>query len=102
MSPKDDPELIMYVSVNQPTLAEGELGSAPVSYIFKSVMENSLHYLDIESDKNVSEPVESLKVPALMDTKTTATKKQLTEEGFKVTVIGKGKKIGRASCRERE
>lgn len=100
MSPKDDPELIMHVSVNQPNLAEGEQGSAPVSYIFKSVMENSLHYLDIDSDKNVSEPIQALKVPALIDTKTKTTKEQLIKEGFNVTVIGTGKTIVNANVKE--
>ena len=33
MAPKDDPELIMYVSVNQPNLPSDKSGSAPVSYI---------------------------------------------------------------------
>src|SRR5690625_3814996 len=63
-------------------------------------MENSLHYLDIESDKNIAEPIESYKVPALVDTKRTTTKKKLTEEGFKVTVIGKGETSVDANAKE--
>src|SRR5699024_195852 len=32
MAPEDDPELIMYVSVNQPKVADHENGSAPVAF----------------------------------------------------------------------
>src|SRR5690625_4258517 len=63
MSPKEDPELIMYVSVNQPELRDYELGSVPVSYIFKSVMENSLHYLNISPDQDETETIKTVKIP---------------------------------------
>lgn len=46
MAPYDDPQLIMYVSVEKPKL-KGELGSVPVSKIFKPVMQNSLKHLNI-------------------------------------------------------
>ncbi len=61
MAPKDDPELIMYVAVQQPELTDNADGSIPVSMIFKSVMKNSLQYLKIEpSDQKV---VESASTP---------------------------------------
>ncbi|MDX8364966.1 penicillin-binding protein [Cytobacillus sp. IB215665] len=47
MAPKEDPELIMYVSVKMPNIAPDEKGSAPVSKIFNPVMESSLKYLNI-------------------------------------------------------
>src|SRR5699024_3250781 len=47
MAPKDDPKLLMHVSVTQPNLEDGEVGSDPVSFIFKNVMENGLHYMNI-------------------------------------------------------
>src|SRR5699024_11278037 len=46
MAPKDDPQLLMYVAVKKPKLKDGEIGSEPVSFIFKNVMENGLHYLN--------------------------------------------------------
>ncbi len=48
MAPRENPELIVYVAVQQPKLKPTETGSAPVSMIFKSVMKNSLEYLKIE------------------------------------------------------
>lgn len=48
MAPKEDPELVVYIAVQQPNLKETETGAAPVSMIFKAVMKNSLEYLRIE------------------------------------------------------
>lgn len=55
MAPAEDPELLMYVAVQQPDLEVTELGSEPVSYIVRTVMENSLHYLNIQPDKDAEE-----------------------------------------------
>ena len=58
MAPKDDPELIMYVAVQQPEFKDYADGSIPVSKIFNSVMKNSLQYLQIKpSDQNIIETV---------------------------------------------
>jgi len=102
MSPKEDPELIMYVSVNQPELRDYELGSVPVSYIFKSVMENSLHYLNISPDQDETETIKTVKIPPLLKQRTSDVEQQLTEQGFDVTVIGDGKKIVSSSATEGE
>jgi len=48
MAPADDPELIVYVAVQQPTLPETEVGSIPVAKVFNPVMLNSLKYLNIQ------------------------------------------------------
>src|SRR5699024_12348222 len=48
---KDDPELIMYVSVTQPKTEDNETGATPVSYIFRNVLENSLN----RSEEHTSE-----------------------------------------------
>lgn len=50
MAPADDPELLIYIGVQQPNLPADEYGSVPVSKIFTSVMENSLKYLNIEPE----------------------------------------------------
>src|SRR5699024_7567149 len=52
MAPKDDPELIVFTSVLKPELKDTEAGSDVVSYIFKNIMENSLHYLHVEPDND--------------------------------------------------
>ncbi|WP_298826353.1 penicillin-binding transpeptidase domain-containing protein [uncultured Planococcus sp.] len=50
MAPADDPELLIYIGVQQPNLPADEYGSVPVAKIFTSVMENSLKYLNIEPE----------------------------------------------------
>ncbi|WP_018921348.1 penicillin-binding protein [Salsuginibacillus kocurii] len=50
MAPKDDPQLITYVAVDRPNLDEQESGTAPVSKIFNTVMQQSLQYLDVTPD----------------------------------------------------
>ena len=92
MAPKDDPELLMYVSVKQPKLniEEYESGSQPVSFIFKSVMENSLHYLNIQPDQAATEPVQTIEIPEFTSDKVDVVEEQLKQLGLIVTVIGNG------------
>lgn len=99
MAPKDDPELIMYVAVSQPQLSQGELGSTPVSFIFKNVVENSLHYLNIAPDKETDEAVQTVKIPK-MEGKVSALKENLKNEGLHVTVIGEGDTLKASSVSE--
>src|SRR5699024_11669484 len=72
MAPREDPQLMMYVSVKQPDLEATENGSAPVSFIFKNVMENSLHYLNIEPDKEANKQIEPVKLPEMKGKKTSS------------------------------
>lgn len=102
MAPKDDPELIMYVAVNQPKLEPSEQGSAPVAHIFKSVMEHSLHYLNIIPDIEDEDPVKTVEIPKLLNENTASVEKTLKEAGLNVTTIGKGEKIVKASAMEGE
>ncbi|EUJ60393.1 penicillin-binding protein [Listeria fleischmannii FSL S10-1203] len=48
MAPADDPELIMYVTMQQPQLEGSETGGAAVSEVFNPVMKNSLQYMNIK------------------------------------------------------
>ena len=100
MAPMEDPELMMYVSVKQPELEGDELGSLPVSFIFNNVMENSLHYLNIDPDKGESASVDQVKVPSIIGANAETTKKSLEDKGLKVSVIGKGRKIVDANVAE--
>ena len=54
MAPAEDPELLMYVGVQQPKMPVTEHGSKPVADIFTSVMENGLKYLNIEPEDTES------------------------------------------------
>lgn len=96
MAPADDPKLMMYVAVKQPNLLteDGyESGQAPISFIFKNVMENALRYLDIEPDKEQSKQVETVKTPNLVGKTTVEAKKILKDIGITPVIIGNGKTI---------
>lgn len=98
MAPIEDPELIIFVSVQQPELEPTEYGSLPVSFIVRNVMENSLHYLNIEPDEEtVESTIEKVKVPKLVNQNTETVTASLDEAGMKYTVVGNGKKITKAS-----
>ncbi len=102
MAPKEDPELMMYVSVKQPDLAENESGSAPVSYIFKNVMENSLHYLNIEPDQESEQKVETVSMPDIDGMSVNKAKEKVESKGLKAAVIGSGEKVEAFSSRPGE
>ncbi|UFU00936.1 penicillin-binding protein [Radiobacillus kanasensis] len=93
MAPKEDPELMMYVSVKQPTLSKNESGSEPVSFIFKNVMENSLHYLNIKPDQEDNGNISTVEVPNLTNQSVASATDQLSKLGFKVSTIGNGQTV---------
>ncbi|WP_181348920.1 penicillin-binding protein [Thalassobacillus sp. CUG 92003] len=91
MAPKEDPELLMYVSVKQPELENTETGAAPVSYIVKTVMENSLHYLNIKPQEEKAEPdVSTVTMPDVTSEDLNSAKQQLNDTFEHVTTIGDG------------
>ncbi|RWZ60699.1 penicillin-binding protein [Halobacillus fulvus] len=93
MAPADDPELVMYVAVQQPDLEPTELGSEPVSYIVKTVMENSLHYLNIKPDKDQSPTVRTLSLPDVTNMSVDGATERLREDFEHVEVIGDGQEV---------
>lgn len=90
MAPIDDPELMMYVSVKQPEAKPTEPTSLPVSFIFNNVMENSLHYLNIEPDKDDDYSVEKTEIQEIIGEDAQAAETALAEKGLQVTVVGSG------------
>ncbi len=101
MAPKDDPQILMHVSVTQPKLEDGESGSDAVSFIFNNVMENGLHYLNIEPDKEkVIDPIQSITFPDVQDKATSEVEAQLEKDGIDATFIGKGKQVVDSNLRE--
>ena len=101
MAPKEDPEILMHVSVTQPKLKDGESGTAPTSFIFKNVMENGLRYLNIEPDKEeIIESIDSYKFPKVEGKSTKEVEKELKDKKVDVKFIGDGKKVVSASVKE--
>ncbi|EGA89445.1 penicillin-binding protein 2B (PBP-2B) [Planococcus donghaensis MPA1U2] len=91
MAPADDPELLIYIGVQQPNVPANEYGSVPVAKIFTSVMENSLKYLNIEPENMA----EAATVPVEEYTGKTVTQatEALQELGIEVEVIGNTEEI---------
>lgn len=102
MAPIEDPELIIYVSVQQPELDPSEYGSKPVSFIVKNVIENSLHYLNISPEEEQEKSLERIKAPELVGKNSTQSAEALQEKGLKVTVVGNGEKITAVNVEEGE
>lgn len=91
MAPKDDPELVIYVAVQQPDIESYFDGSIPVSMIFNSVMKNSLQYLNI---KPVSaEKASKNNIPDLTGLTVEKAEDTLAKKGLKPVMIGKGNKV---------
>ncbi|HLR71690.1 MAG TPA: penicillin-binding transpeptidase domain-containing protein, partial [Pseudogracilibacillus sp.] len=94
MAPSEDPQLMIHVSVQQPKLKATEVGSDPVSYIFKNVMENSLRYLEIEPDKEEEDfIVESTLFPDILHKDVKEAENILKNEKIDAEFIGNGKKV---------
>src|SRR5699024_1816827 len=93
MAPSDGPKLIMYITVKQPKLDEGESGSAPVSYIFKHVMENGLHYLNIQPDKEQESTVQKIDMPDWQTMSKDTLLTELENYGIEPVIIGDGNQI---------
>ncbi|MEW9501397.1 penicillin-binding protein [Jeotgalibacillus marinus] len=91
MAPADDPELIVYIAIQQPTLPEGELGSVPVSKVFNPVMLNSLKYLNIESAEVPSK--ETVEVQDLVGENVEDAKVSLEQAGLTPVVLGDGSTV---------
>ncbi len=94
MAPKDDPELLVYVAVQQPKLKATETGSEPVSKIFKPVMKNSLLYLNISPKESKTEDEKTeekqVKMPALTQKRKESAVKEAEEKGLAPITIGEG------------
>ncbi|MFC7320351.1 penicillin-binding protein [Halobacillus campisalis] len=93
MAPVEDPELLMYVAVKQPNLEVTETGSEPTSFIVKSVMENSLHYLNIDPDQEKEPEVKEKEVQDYVGKSTEKAEKDLKKDFKNVTVVGAGSEV---------
>ncbi|MGN1401764.1 MAG: penicillin-binding protein [Bacillus sp. (in: firmicutes)] len=88
MAPAEDPELVMYVAMQQPELPAGKSATDGLSSTFKTVMKNSLNYLSIEPT-NI-DTMESNKVGSYEGMNITMATDELSELEFGVIVLGTG------------
>lgn len=98
MAPKNDPEIILYVSVKKPNLSGDQAENQPSSEIFKYVMENSLQYLDITRNITTQSTEEladenSTKVSDYTNMSTESAVEEIESKGLTPIVIGDGENI---------
>ncbi|MGM8214377.1 penicillin-binding protein [Bacillaceae bacterium W0354] len=91
MAPKDDPQLMMYVAIKQPKVNHYSEGSIPVSYIYRTVMENSLHYLEVNPDRDEGLDIDQHQLENVINQATEDVIKRYSDND--VVVIGNGSKI---------
>lgn len=91
MAPADDPELIMYVTMQQPQLEGSETGGAAVSEVFNPVMKNSLQYMNIKPAEE--EKMAKVAVPNYSGKSVQDAKKAISESKLNPVVVGNGKKV---------
>ncbi|WP_450097563.1 penicillin-binding protein [Solibacillus faecavium] len=91
MAPMEDPELVMFISVAKPKLADTEIGSDPVSQVFNSVILNSLKYMNI-NPADVAE-VQTSKIENYIGQQTDSVMTKLQAEGLQPVLIGQGGEI---------
>lgn len=111
-APKDNPRLLVYVVVDDPTTDEGysAWGKLIIAPIFKSIMERSLQYLqqqpDIQATQEaaaktgkaaaqapVQPPQQEVTLPKLVGMSNSAAQLRAKQEKLTVSVIGTGTKI---------
>ncbi|MDF1506685.1 penicillin-binding transpeptidase domain-containing protein [Robertmurraya sp. DFI.2.37] len=91
MAPADDPELIVYVMVQQPKVANSSEGYKPVSLIFKQVMKNSLQYLSIQPSEQQSS--KTIEIPDVIGKSVENGVSALQDLGVNAIVLGNGTEI---------
>ncbi|MGJ8729612.1 penicillin-binding protein [Listeria aquatica] len=91
MAPANDPEIVMYVTMQQPQLSDTETGGEAVSEVFNPVMKNSLQYLNIKpaAEKKLSKITMKDYTGKSVD----EAKKAVEQDRLTPIVIGNGKKI---------
>ncbi|WP_054751600.1 penicillin-binding protein [Piscibacillus salipiscarius] len=93
MAPKDNPKLMMYVAVEEPEVEYSYMGSDATSYIYKTVMNNSLNYLEIEPDQKSQDVTKPVKLTDIYERDANQVVSELKKKGLNVTVLGNGEKI---------
>lgn len=93
MAPADDPELILYVTVQQPTLTEtAGHGSQVVQKVFNPMMKRALEYTRLGEESNES-AAQSIELPSFIDTNTLESLNRLEELDIEGVVVGSGETI---------
>lgn len=93
MAPADDPELIFYVTVQQPELNTITHGSQAVQKIFNPVMKRALEYYSAEDTSLDETELEQTKMSSYIDENTQSAQSALEESQITHSIIGTGDRI---------
>lgn len=94
MAPKDDPQFMMYVAVDEPKVKSWHDGSKPVAKIFRFVTRKSMQYLNIDPEQKKDKA--KAKAETIRDYQGQSlkkAKKSLQKQGFDVLTLGSGKTV---------
>ncbi len=86
MAPAEDPQLLVYIAVSKPKLEVTEVGSMPVSEVFRSVTENSLKYMNIKPEHLKS--IKAVHLPNVKGENATIAQQKIRELKMSPVVIG--------------
>lgn len=96
-APANDPELVVYIAIQQPQLQVAEKGSIILSEIFKPTMENSLRYLSVQPSKNTesreNREENEVKLSSYIGKSTKVALDDLKTKGLHAVTLGSGTKI---------
>ncbi|WP_335960980.1 penicillin-binding transpeptidase domain-containing protein [Halalkalibacter kiskunsagensis] len=95
MAPKEDPRVIVYVAVDRPKIGLDEVGSAPTSMIFNTIMKHSLQYLNITPtvEEIVEETEAGFETENYIGRSTAEVKESLQSEEIDLVMLGSGSKV---------
>lgn len=93
MAPADDPKVVLYVTVQQPTIKDSSvIGSDVVKAVFNPVMKRALEYQHL-TDESKNQDVNQVEMPKVTDLTKEGALEKLDELKLNVTVIGNGDTI---------
>lgn len=92
MAPVDDPDVILYVTVQQPDFNGVGHGSEVVQKIFNPVMKRALEYMSA-GDEESTDTIQSETMPNLIDSSALEAVAQMQNKNLNSAVIGAGDKI---------
>ncbi|MFS0781786.1 penicillin-binding protein [Bacillus sp. 1P06AnD] len=95
-APADDPQLVVYIAIQQPDLSKGYTGNQLLADLFNPTMETSLKYLAVKPDKKMKEHAKKSKkqsIGSFVGMNREDAKEELEEQGFIPVVFGDGDAI---------
>lgn len=95
MFPAEDPEFIIYITVQEPVLtADATYGSAVVQKVYHPLVDRIIDFTEDASQKtNIQEQIQYVDTPSVLDMSSEEAMDALDEMGHKYTLIGTGNEI---------